>query len=553
MLYVLNFKPSRNQVGYGAIVKVALGYPDNWDQANALVLTEKYGRKSIVEISRNEVRNYGKSSQGVPLLYKGKVVFRYGEVWYNQKGQVVDVTFPEVSCFDENNLEHIDMLRKVKPPINIGNNGFRSVIVNGIPELKSSINWVQGYSISGDRVYVGMNLFCGSDEVKVLSVKKVNATHYKVAYENIAHGKEGVMVAQYFRTLRKVGLLNEVAKEKEKLPKVLPEKPPLFKMGDKVNYKNEDCEVITFDGKLLTIVYKGVVTSGISQNDVALAAELVLEETDYSAARKNVSKAHAKNSLMSSAWALVNNKNIVHSKKYAACYAQITLYMAGGIKNLSIFHSSYKRYVPEYLLETYFKVCNWIVNDSPFSKVFLTKNIGEGLEYGFEIDTTCSLSHIVTANTAMRNLVEHHGELTGIKWMLDKGFSVAEAFFIGVMIYKKEGDKKLYWHDPSSGHSIMNLSYSAQEYADKIINNLPMNVSAERWKTICPADKDADSANYTVWASLSKLCPEKDCLLSMASKLLNIKRGGWDAADYLDISEEKLVSNLRDYFEKVKK
>lgn len=101
----------------------------------------------------------------------------------------------------------------------------------------------------------------------------------------------------------------------------------------------------------------------------------------------------------------------------APCYSAVN-YCAKPLSNVFLFFPSASKGQRQWL--------DWVINRSPFSKAFLTKDVEEGLALGFELNPNCEHNLMRAGGMSLRTT--HEFSEFAFSKVLELGFSEEESF-----------------------------------------------------------------------------------------------------------------------------
>lgn len=161
-----------------------------------------------------------------------------------------------------------------------------------------------------------------------------------------------------------------------------------------------------------------------------------------------------------------NDKNklvtLVHHQ--APCHAGLNIYNKGNITVVGAIDwiGNYPVKIEGASRDTYKKYVDYVLNRSPVSDTFLTKNLTAALKHGVLYDVTKGKNQIAVAAVMLRMGQEYRRSLPIYQMMLDKGFSerVAWLMFCG---YSPIGNRERYSMNYVGGHNILRTDMVLQK------------------------------------------------------------------------------------------
>lgn len=225
------------------------------------------------------------------------------------------------------------------------------------------------------------------------------------------------------------------------------------------------------------------------------------------------------------------------------CYYQDEDTTAKEIVNIALNITAHHKQMSKGDQEVHTRFVQYMLNDSPWAPMFITKDVKEALEVGILMDVTRNVSHIVGAAVALRVATEWPVILKPFGDALDKGYSGNVAYLISGHL---QHGKVSYW----PGHSALTSTLSLAQ----IVKFFKEGYSQKDWKGIA---KDKTQKSYKIH---DPICPGSgyggamvgagDSLMSFANKqAVSTKQGeGFDAKTVFDY--EATLIKMADAFTK---
>ena len=105
-----------------------------------------------------------------------------------------------------------------------------------------------------------------------------------------------------------------------------------------------------------------------------------------------------------SSWLALKEEEIILSDDNYMCYAPLFCSEEYDIDKLFIFFGENKKKLPRRK-----EWCHWVINDSFYSEAFVTKDVEEGFNKGFEINLDCEFILMKAGMMCLRNAFEYEG------------------------------------------------------------------------------------------------------------------------------------------------
>lgn len=149
------------------------------------------------------------------------------------------------------------------------------------------------------------------------------------------------------------------------------------------------------------------------------------------------------------------------------CYYRFTQKRAGKIDRLFLFFGGGR--IEKYGKENSFNWCKWVINDSFWADAFITKCPAEGLNKGFEVDTSCERVLMNAGCIILRHPFEFKGMWDWPKFM-EMGFDEYESFALSLNFNIDEDI--MYPHTYNSNHKVITPGqkfglYKGEDYVPK--------------------------------------------------------------------------------------
>lgn len=157
-------------------------------------------------------------------------------------------------------------------------------------------------------------------------------------------------------------------------------------------------------------------------------------------------------------WLSFNGKTIVQSMRKRPCYAELH----------SCKHkiTSVYLFFPKDLKECQKEFMKWLINESFLKSVYVTKDIEEGLKYGFELKTGVDITLFKVASIMLREPVETIVDARFWHELVGMGYSGIEAYSIQVSFkkIKIENIEILIKNPEGDGHRGLPTNLSFKDY-----------------------------------------------------------------------------------------
>ncbi len=155
--------------------------------------------------------------------------------------------------------------------------------------------------------------------------------------------------------------------------------------------------------------------------------------------------------------------HLLKSKSWGVCYYSLYEYIEmGNVSRLFILQT------PHRTTSDGVAYADYIINRSQFKDAFLTKSVGEALEYGFEVDCDKGIILVKGAIAALRATFEMY-TLWPWKKIVDLGFSEDEAYALSVNCSLSGGNDTMCTHPRYyMDHQVHLPMYPYNTYVDGV-------------------------------------------------------------------------------------